>query len=92
MFLNLQVYALGHYLFSVVDAKMLQRIFVAAAILLVSGVAAILVAAQLLGLVQWTGRSLTLLDPTYASKYVFCMKPYKIIMNNYDFIRNNGLV
>ncbi|CAN0414261.1 unnamed protein product, partial [Ectocarpus sp. 8 AP-2014] len=25
---------------------------------------------QLLGLVQWTGRSLTLLDPTYASKYI----------------------
>lgn len=63
-----QVYAVGHYLFSVIDAKVLQRAFLAAAVTLVSGVAAVLVAAQLLGLVQWTGRSLTLLDPTYASK------------------------
>lgn len=63
-----QVYAVGYYLFSVIDAKVLQRAFIAAAVTLVSAVAAILVAAQLLGLVQWTGRSLTLLDPTYASK------------------------
>lgn len=63
-----KVYAVGYYLFSVIDAKVLQRAFLAAAVTLVSGVAAVLVAAQLLGLVQWTGRSLTLLDPTYASK------------------------
>ncbi|CAM9575987.1 unnamed protein product [Ascophyllum nodosum] len=70
VFVGIQVYALGHYLFSVIDAKVLQRMFVAAAVTLVSGMAAVLVAAQLLGLVQWTGRSLTLLDPTYASKYI----------------------
>lgn len=64
------MYAVGYYLFSVIDAKVLQRAFLAVAVTLVSGVAAVLVAAQLLGLVQWTGRSLTLLDPTYASKYV----------------------
>lgn len=51
-----------------IDAKVLQRAFLAVAVTFVSGVAALLVAAQLLGLVQWTGRSLTLLDPTYASK------------------------
>lgn len=33
-------------------------------------VAVTLLALQLLGKVQWTGRSLTLLDPTYASKYI----------------------
>ncbi|CAN0267865.1 unnamed protein product, partial [Ectocarpus sp. 12 AP-2014] len=70
VFIGIQVYAVGHYLFSVIDAKVLQRAFLAAAVTLVSGVAAVLVAAQLLGLVQWTGRSLTLLDPTYASKYI----------------------
>lgn len=59
---------MGHYLLSVIDAKVLQRAFLAAAVTLVSGMATILIAAQLLGLVQWTGRSLTLLDPTYASK------------------------
>ena len=63
-----QVYAVGYYLFSVIDAKVLQRAFLALAVTLVSGVAAVLVAAQVLGLVQWTGRSLTLLDPTFASK------------------------
>ena len=41
-----------------------------AAIAIVSLVAIFLVALQLMGKVQWTGRSLTLLDPTYASKYM----------------------
>jgi dolichyl-diphosphooligosaccharide--protein glycosyltransferase len=36
----------------------------------VLAVAMILLVLQLLGKVQWTGRSLTLLDPTYASKYI----------------------
>lgn len=62
------MYAVGYYLFSVIDAKVLQRAFLAVAVTFVSAVATVLVAAQLLGLVQWTGRSLTLLDPTYASK------------------------
>lgn len=59
---------MGHYLFSVVDTKVLQRAFLAVAISVVTVVATVLVAAQLMGKVQWTGRSLTLLDPTYASK------------------------
>ncbi len=33
-------------------------------------VAGLLVTLQLLGKTQWTGRSLSLLDPTYASKYI----------------------
>eukprot|EP00904_Undaria_pinnatifida_P008662 jgi/Undpi1/4926/HiC_scaffold_19.g08278.m1 len=70
VFIGIQVYAVGYYLFSVIDAKVLQRAFLAVAITLVTVMASLLVAAQLLGLVQWTGRSLTLLDPTYASKYI----------------------
>eukprot|EP00752_Nemacystus_decipiens_P005830 g5269.t1 len=70
VFVGIQVYAAGYYLFSVIDAKVLKRAFLAVAVTFVSAVATLLVAAQLLGLVQWTGRSLTLLDPTYASKYI----------------------
>lgn len=36
----------------------------------VGAVAAVLVAMQLTGRMQWTGRSLSLLDPTYATKYI----------------------
>ena len=39
----------------------------AAGVLLVAGT---LITMQLLGKTQWTGRSLSLLDPTYASKYI----------------------
>ncbi|CAM9208964.1 unnamed protein product [Phaeothamnion confervicola] len=70
VFLGIQVYAVMHYLHRVVDAKTLQRVLSLAAVAVVAAVAALLVGAQLLGLVQWTGRSLTLLDPTYASKYI----------------------
>lgn len=47
-------------------AKLLQM-FLAAGIAIA---AAALIAAFALGKLQWSGRSLTLLDPTYASKYI----------------------
>ncbi|KAG5185601.1 dolichyl-diphosphooligosaccharide--protein glycosyltransferase [Tribonema minus] len=70
VFVALQTYALGRYLVAAVDARALRRLLVGAAAALVGAVAAALVALQLAGRVQWTGRSLTLLDPTYASKYI----------------------
>jgi dolichyl-diphosphooligosaccharide--protein glycosyltransferase len=42
----------------------------ALATFVVAAVAAILIRMQISGSLQWTGRSLTLLDPTYASKYI----------------------
>ncbi|CAM9443152.1 unnamed protein product [Discosporangium mesarthrocarpum] len=70
VFIAIQVYAVGDFLFRNIDARVLQRAFMAVAGASVSAVAVILIAAQLVGAVRWTGRSLTLLDPTYASKYI----------------------
>ena len=66
-----QVYAFISYLFSVIDGKVLRRVFTTVAMALVALVAVGLVSAQLMGVITWSGRSLTLLDPTYASKYVY---------------------
>ena len=52
------------------DKKILRRIFIVFALIAVGVVAFILIYLQILGKIQWTGRSLTLLDPTYASKYI----------------------
>ncbi|CAM9436292.1 unnamed protein product, partial [Chrysoparadoxa australica] len=70
VFLAVQVYAVVHFLLKKVDVKTLQRLFATAAAVLVGAVAAILVGLQVSGVLEWTGRSLTLLDPTYASKYI----------------------
>jgi dolichyl-diphosphooligosaccharide---protein glycosyltransferase len=70
MFIALQAIALGRYLLTAVDLGDLKRLFISAAVAAVGAVAAALVTAQLLGFVQWSGRSLTLLDPTYASKFM----------------------
>ena len=70
VFLAIQVYALISYLFSVIDGKVLRRMFTTLAMLLVALVAIALISAQLMGKITWSGRSLTLLDPTYASKYI----------------------
>ena len=70
VFVAIQVYAFVSYLFSIMDAKVLRSLFTTLAFVLVAAVAFILISLQLLGKIQWSGRSLTLLDPTYASKYI----------------------
>eukprot|EP00600_Ochromonadales_sp_CCMP1393_P000988 CAMPEP_0174980286 /NCGR_PEP_ID=MMETSP0004_2-20121128/15269_1 /TAXON_ID=420556 /ORGANISM="Ochromonas sp., Strain CCMP1393" /LENGTH=915 /DNA_ID=CAMNT_0016231941 /DNA_START=125 /DNA_END=2872 /DNA_ORIENTATION=- len=70
VFAAIQVYAFVSYLFSIVDAKVIRSLATTLAFFLVAGVAFALISLQLLGKIQWTGRSLTLLDPTYASKYI----------------------
>lgn len=70
VFLAIQVYAVLNYLYQIVDAKILRGLFTTIAFGIVGSVAFILISLQLLGKIQWSGRSLTLLDPTYASKYI----------------------
>jgi dolichyl-diphosphooligosaccharide---protein glycosyltransferase len=70
MFILVQVYALVVYISSVVDVAVIKRLIYTAALLLIGLVGVFIVSLQLLGKVQWTGRSLTLLDPTYATKYI----------------------
>jgi len=70
VFVGLQVYALVSALYRVIDARVLRRFFVVAAVALVGALGAFLIMLQITGKVQWSGRSLTLLDPTYATKYI----------------------
>eukprot|EP00606_Chrysophyceae_sp_TOSAG23-5_P000957 GSChrysophyteH2.ASY1.ANO1.414.1 assembled CDS len=69
-FIAVQVFAAIRHLFRIVDGKTLRRLFTTAAMFVVVFMAAILIAMQVTGKIQWSGRSLTLLDPTYASKYI----------------------
>jgi len=70
VFVVVQAYAVLVFLREHVSGKSLQRLFVAAGLTVVGGTAAVLLGLQLAGKVQWTGRSLTLLDPSYAKKYL----------------------
>mmetsp|Transcript_2258 Transcript_2258/g.3124 ORF Transcript_2258/g.3124 Transcript_2258/m.3124 type:complete len:892 (+) Transcript_2258:89-2764(+) len=70
VFVLVQVYAVINWLVRAVDAKVLKQLVVTAAFLFVGTVAMLLISMQLFGYIQWTGRSLTLLDPTYATKYI----------------------
>ncbi len=70
VFAAIQVYAFVSYLFSIMDAKIIRSLFTTLAFLLVATVAFGLISLQVMGKIQWSGRSLTLLDPTYASKYL----------------------
>ena len=70
VFVGIQVFALINYLFTVVDGKVLRRLFTVLAMGVVAFVALALIAMQLMGKMTWSGRSLTLLDPTYASKFL----------------------
>jgi len=58
------------FLFSIVDAKVIRSLMISLGLIFVAAVAFLLISMQLLGKIQWSGRSLTLLDPTYASKYI----------------------
>lgn len=70
VFVAIQVYALFVYVYSIVDIKLIRSLFITLAFVVVGAVAVLLISLQFLGKVQWTGRSLTLLDPTYASKFI----------------------
>jgi dolichyl-diphosphooligosaccharide--protein glycosyltransferase len=70
VFVVVQAYAVLVFLRDMVSAKSLQTLFVRVGILVVGGTAAVLIGLQMTGKVQWTGRSLTLLDPSYAKKYL----------------------
>ena len=70
VFVAIQVYAFVSFLFSIMDAKVIRSLFTTLAFIVVAAVAFLLISLQLLGKIQWSGRSLTLLDPTYASKYI----------------------
>lgn len=70
VFLCIQVYALISYLFTIIDGKVLRRLATVTAMGAVMTVATLLIGLQVSGKLQWSGRSLTLLDPTYASKYI----------------------
>lgn len=70
VFAAIQVYAFVSYLMKIVDQKLLKSVFTTLALGFVGFVAFGLISMQLLGKVRWQGRSLTLLDPTYASKYI----------------------
>lgn len=70
VFVLLQVYCFVNWLRNYISAASFRRLVVVGATLVVTVVAGSLVVLQLMGKIQWTGRSLTLLDPTYASKYI----------------------
>ncbi|GLD93804.1 hypothetical protein PINS_up002409 [Pythium insidiosum] len=70
VFVLLQVYCFVNWVRNYVSADSFRRLIIFGAGLVVAAVASVLLVLQLMGKVQWTGRSLTLLDPTYASKYI----------------------
>jgi dolichyl-diphosphooligosaccharide--protein glycosyltransferase len=70
VFAAIQIFAFLSYLNTVVDAKVLRGVFTTLAFVVVAIVAFGLISMQLTGSIQWSGRSLTLLDPTYASKFI----------------------
>eukprot|EP01138_Halocafeteria_seosinensis_P011669 gb/GECG01011925.1/.p1 GENE.gb/GECG01011925.1/~~gb/GECG01011925.1/.p1 ORF type:complete len:901 (+),score=82.58 gb/GECG01011925.1/:1-2703(+) len=71
VFILIQVVALYRILGAdKINAKALRGFIFGTAATLVLVAAGTLIGLQLLGYTQWTGRSLTLLDPTYAKKYI----------------------
>lgn len=70
VFIGLQVFAFVSWVRGFVTAATFKRLVITFALGVVSIVALVLISLQLMGKIQWSGRSLTLLDPTYASKYI----------------------
>jgi dolichyl-diphosphooligosaccharide--protein glycosyltransferase len=73
VFVALQLYALVSVLNSMASSEFITRlkyVVLVMSLTTVAIVAAYLVSLQMSGALQWTGRSLTLLDPTYASKFI----------------------
>jgi dolichyl-diphosphooligosaccharide--protein glycosyltransferase len=70
VFVVVQLYALTEFVRSRVGNQRLNRLIWGGAFLAAVAVVALLLGLQLAGKTQWTGRSLSLLDPTYAKKYI----------------------
>jgi dolichyl-diphosphooligosaccharide---protein glycosyltransferase len=70
VFVLVQVYELAVYLRGKVGEARFRTLVFGLAAVVVLGAAAMLVGFQLTGKLGWTGRSLSLLDPTYAKKYI----------------------
>lgn len=70
VFVLVQMYAVGMYLQSTLGQASFRRLMIFGVSVVVAGCAVMLISLQLLGYTQWTGRSLSLLDPTYAKKYI----------------------
>ena len=70
VFFLVQVFSFASYLMTIVDAKTIKNLLITISLTFVTAVAFLLISMQLLGKIRWEGRSLTLLDPTYASKYI----------------------
>lgn len=70
VFIALQIYAFISYLIDFVDIKLLKGIFITIAASIVLIIAICFILLQFKGELTWSGRSLTLLDPTYASKFI----------------------
>jgi dolichyl-diphosphooligosaccharide---protein glycosyltransferase len=70
VFVAVQVYVFIQFLHRVVGKAILRRLVMFGAGTVLIAVAAFLIVCQLQASIQWSGRSLTLLDPTYASKYI----------------------
>ncbi|KAH9256624.1 hypothetical protein BASA81_005128 [Batrachochytrium salamandrivorans] len=70
VFVVVQAYAVLVFLRQHVSGKQLQRVFVIAGVAVVGLTLFVSLGLQVSGKIQWTGRSLTLLDPSYAKKYL----------------------
>mmetsp|Transcript_36334 Transcript_36334/g.34341 ORF Transcript_36334/g.34341 Transcript_36334/m.34341 type:complete len:870 (+) Transcript_36334:80-2689(+) len=70
VFIAIQIFAFSTYLNKIIDVKTLKSLLTTIGIISISLIATFLLSMQLTGNIQWSGRSLTLLDPTYASKYI----------------------
>ncbi|GLD98287.1 hypothetical protein PINS_up006984 [Pythium insidiosum] len=70
VFLGLQAFAFVRFLQNELPIEQFRRLLVAvlSAVAVLGSLA--VVVAMLLGKLQWSGRSLTLLDPSYAAKYI----------------------
>jgi dolichyl-diphosphooligosaccharide--protein glycosyltransferase len=70
VFFAVQVVAFLNCIWPMLDFQIIKRLLVTGGLILVGVTAAVLISMQLTGRLEWSGRSLTLLDPTYASKFL----------------------
>ncbi len=70
VFIALQAYAIVNKFYDILGSRALKRLLIFGAFGVVGTLAFVIVSLQLSGKITWQGRSLTLLDPTYASKFM----------------------
>lgn len=70
VFVLVQLYALARFVQHRVGTDKFRSLIWGASLLAMGAVAVLLLILQLTGKLGWTGRSLSLLDPTYAKKYI----------------------